>query len=72
MDRALQQQLEHVYEDFEIPADRIVTDPRFAERFSDRVRSPRGDRDWPTADIMRVLLAMRKAGQLPRLRRPAR
>ena len=61
--------IRQVYEEFDTPADVVVTDPKLRERVADAVRDRSGERGLATKHVMRRLLRLRKAGQLPWLRR---
>ena len=61
--------LRQVYEEFDVPADRVVTDRKLREEVAEAVRSRSDHRRVTTQQVMRQLLRLRKSGQLPRLRR---
>ena len=63
------QRLCTLYEQFDTPADQIVTSAELREAFADRVRARAAEASLPTQEVMKRLLALRKAGRLPRIRR---
>ena len=58
-----------LYQQFDTPADQIVTSAELSEAFADQVRARAGEASLPTQAVMERLLALRKAGRLPRIRR---
>lgn len=64
-------QLRQAYTALDIPADTLLTDPILRERFANHIRQQTGEVGLATDDLLRRLLRLRKAGQLPRLRRSA-
>ena len=60
--------LRSVYEQIDIPADALVTSPQLREEFANEMRRHTGQAGTATQEIMRMLLRLRKAGGLPRLR----
>jgi hypothetical protein len=68
MNDAMNRCLRHVYEQFDVPADAIVTDPELREAFASEVRKRADDPARETDHVLRDLLRLRKAGGLPRLR----
>lgn len=69
MSRTLQRCLRRLYEEFDVPADVLVTTPELREEFADRVRQRAAEPGITTDKVMRLLLRLRKCGGLPRLRR---
>ncbi len=61
--------IRQVYVEFDTPADVVVTDPHLREEVATEVRNRSDEEDMTTDQVMRRLLQLRKAGQLPRLRR---
>ena len=57
------------YETFDIPVDQFIGDAGLIEAFVTAVRRQAGDRGSDSQAIMRRLIALRKKGRLPRLRR---
>ena len=69
MNEAITICLPEIYEQFDTPVDRLLVDPKLREEFAKVVRDRTGHNDIATDQVMRRLLALRKAGGLPRLRR---
>ncbi len=66
---ALETVLPDLYREFDVPADRLVTDPVLGDRFVEMVHERAPDDDSDKGAILQRLITMRKKGQLPRLRR---
>ncbi len=69
MNRAMLKAYCAAYCALDVPADDVLVDPETRERFADEVRRRLGRADLTTPNILRQLLAIRRSGQLPRLRR---
>lgn len=69
MRQILEEILSIAYKQFDTPADQLATDHQQREAFADAVRVGLGQDDLDTDVVIRRLLAMRKTGGLPRLRR---
>lgn len=61
--------LRRAYEQIHISADVLATSPQLREELADEVRHRTGQTGMTTQKAMRLLLRLRKAGWLPRLRR---
>lgn len=58
-----------LYQQFDVPADRLVTDPQLGDRFADLVRGQMPGMAIDKGLVLRRLITLRKRGLLPRIRR---